>query len=97
MAMGLFSLQGNASMVPTYDITSPVFDKITIALDPQYYSGKQFTITTHNNSKQNMYIQKATLDGRPLERFWFTHSEYAQGGELELFLGPEPNKSSGIK
>ncbi len=35
MSLGLFSLQGNASIVPTYDITSPVFDKITIDPDPK--------------------------------------------------------------
>ena len=96
MAIGLFSLQGNTSMVPTYDITSPIFDKITIELDPDYYQGKQFVITTHNNSKENMYIQKATLNGKPLNKFWFTHEEYARGGELEIFLGPEPNKGWGI-
>ena len=97
MAIGLFSLQGNASAVPTYDITSPVFDKITIELDPAYYSGKQFVITTHNNSDQNMYIQKATLNGKPHDRFWFTHEEYAKGGELDIYLGPDPNKSWGME
>ncbi len=97
MAIGLFSLQGNTSAVPTYDITSPVFDKITIELDPRYYAGKQFTITTHGNSRENMYIQEATLNGKPLDRFWFTHEEYAKGGNLELWLGPEPNKKWGIR
>ncbi|MBT1697595.1 GH92 family glycosyl hydrolase [Fulvivirgaceae bacterium PWU4] len=97
MAIGLFSLQGNASVVPTYDITSPVFDKITIELDPKYYKGKQFVITTHNNSAANMYIQKATLNGKPQDKFWFTHEEYAKGGALEIFLGPEPNKGWGVK
>jgi predicted alpha-1,2-mannosidase len=96
MAIGLFSLQGNTSAVPRYEITSPIFDKITIALDPVYYPGKQFTIITHNNSAENLYIQKATLNGKPLERFWFTHEEYAQGGELEIWLGPSPNKNWGL-
>lgn len=95
MAMGLFSLQGNVSSTPTYDITSPVFDKVTIELDPEYYTGKQFTITTHNNSRENMYIQKATLNGETLDSFWFTHETYARGGNLEIWLGPEPNKSWG--
>ena len=34
MALGLFSLQGNTSATPVYEITSPIFDKITIELDP---------------------------------------------------------------
>lgn len=96
MAIGLFSLQGNTSAVPTYDITSPVFDKITIELDPAYYTGKHFTITTHNNSKENMYIQKAELNGKPLDRCWFTHEEYDKGGNLEIYLGTEPNKHWGV-
>lgn len=97
MAIGLFSLQGNASAIPTYDITSPIFDKITIELDPKYYEGKEFVITTHNNSAENMYIQKALLNGKPLNRFWFTHAEYARGGKLEIFLGPEPNMDWGVE
>ena len=96
MAIGLFSLQGNTSVVPTYDITSPVFDKISIELDPKYYKGKQFTIITHNNSVNNIYIQRAMLNGNALNCFWFTHEEYAKGGVLELWLGPEPNKSWGV-
>lgn len=97
MAIGLFSLEGNVSSEPVYEITSPIFDKISIELDPQYYKGKQFNITTHNNSRDNVYIQKATLNGKPLERFWFSHETYAQGGELEIWLGPEPNKNWGLK
>lgn len=96
MAMGLFSLQGNTSEVPTYDITSPVFNKIRIELDPKYYKGKQFTIIAHDNSVDNVYIQKAKLNERDLNCFWFTHDEYAKGGTLELWLGPEPNTSWGI-
>jgi predicted alpha-1,2-mannosidase len=95
MSLGLFSLQGNTSAVPTYDITSPVFDKITIELDPAYYRGKQFVITTHSNSDKNVYIQRAALNGKPLDRFWFTHQDYAQGGTLDLWLGDQPNKDWG--
>ncbi len=96
MAIGLFSLKGNVSAVPSYDITSPVFDKITIALDPVYYPGKQFVITTHHNSAKNIYIQKASLNGQKLDRFWFKHEVFAKGGHLEIYLGPEPNKSWGV-
>lgn len=97
MAIGLFNLQGNESMNPVYDITSPIFDQVTIKLDPKYYSGKQFVIKTNNASKENYYIQKATLNGIPLNTFWFTHEAYAKGGELEIWLGPEPNKNWGIE
>lgn len=97
MSMGLFNLQGNVTQIPVYDITSPVFDKITILLDPKYYEGKQFVIKTYNNSPKNIYIQKTTLNGKPLNQFWFHHSDFIKGGELEIWLGAEPDKSWGTK
>lgn len=96
MAIGLFDLKGNVASEPTYDITSPIFDKIVIELDARYYQGKQFTIITHNNSTENMYIQKAALNDEPLEHYWFQHKAYATGGTLELWLGPKPNKNWGV-
>ncbi len=95
MAIGIFSLRGNVDSEPVYEITSPIFDEVVIELDPKYYSGKTFTIRTHNNSKENMYIQSATLNGKNHDKFWFPHETFAQGGELEIFLGPEPNKDWG--
>jgi predicted alpha-1,2-mannosidase len=95
MSIGLFSLQGNASVTPVYEITSPVFDSITVKLDPEYYEGKEFTILTHNNTKENAFIQKAQLNQMELNEFWFTHSDFAKGGTLEIWLGNQPNKNWG--
>ncbi len=96
MSIGLFNLQGNASATPVYDITSPIFDSITIKLDPRYYTGKSFVILSHNNSKVNAYIQKVLINGKELNDFWFTHDEFAKGGMLEIWLGDKPNKNWGI-
>ena len=97
MSMGLFSLKGTTGIEPVYEITSPVFDEVIIKLDSKYYSGKTFTIKTYNNSAENCYIQKAELNGKPLNNFWFSHKTFAEGGTLELWLGPEPNKAWGIE
>jgi len=96
MSMGLFSLKGTTDINPIYEITSPVFNEVKIKLDSNYYSGKTFTIKTNNNSVENCYIQRAELNGKPLNNFWFTHEEFAKGGELELWLGSKPNKNWGI-
>ncbi|GAB3650216.1 hypothetical protein GCM10028791_17110 [Echinicola sediminis] len=96
MSLGMFSLKGSSSAKPVYEITSPIFDEIIIKLDEKYYPGKQFVIRTYNNSKENMYIQDARLNGEKLNRFWFEHTDYVKGGLLELWLGPEPNQSWGI-
>ncbi len=96
MSIGLFSLKGTVSQQPVYEITSPVFDEVTISLDSSYYAGKKFIIKTYNNSKENCYIQKAQLNGKPLNNFWFYHKDFAKGGLLEIWLGPKPNTSWGI-
>jgi putative alpha-1,2-mannosidase len=95
MKIGLFSLQGTSSKEPVYEITTPEFDEVTIQLDPRYYPGKEFRIVTHDNTPDNVYIQKAELNGRPLDTFWFHHKDFAKGGLLELWLGPEPNTAWG--
>jgi putative alpha-1,2-mannosidase len=95
MAIGLFSVDGGASVEPIYEITSPIFDRITIHLDPTYYPGKKFVITSRNNSAENKYIQSARLNGKSHNKFWFTHDELSRGGKLELDLGPAPNERWG--
>ncbi|SDN11019.1 GH92 family glycosyl hydrolase [Kriegella aquimaris] len=95
MSMGLFSLRGTAALDPVYDITSPVFDEIIIKLDSEYYEGDKFIIRAYNNSDENKYIQKASLNGVTLNQFWFKHSDFSKGGFLELWLGPQPNKTWG--
>lgn len=97
MAIGLFSLDGGSKSNPTYDITSPVFDEVTIKLDPTYYKGVEFKIKTHNNSKENCYIQRALLNGREYNSYQLLHSDFIEGGILELWLGNTPNKNWGIK
>ena len=76
-------------------IGSPLVSKATIHLDPRYHKGRTFTIIAENNSPQNMYVQSATLNGKPLTRSWFSHAELAAGGELVLNMGPKPNKAWG--
>ncbi|MET9018552.1 glycoside hydrolase domain-containing protein [Actinopolymorpha sp. NPDC004070] len=95
MAMGLFEVTGGGHADPVYDITSPVFDEITITLNQKYYKGKQFRILTHGNSADHPYIQQAKLDNRLLTSSWFRHSQLADGGTLELWLGATPDKRWG--
>ena len=97
MAMGLFEVTGGGHSRPFYDITSPVFDEITIQLNPDYYQGERFRIVTHDNSAENMYIQRAKLDGRPLRNAWFYHDQLTDGGTLELWMGAEPERDWGSK
>jgi putative alpha-1,2-mannosidase len=88
-------MDGGCAVKPIYELGSPIFDRVTIHLDPKYYPGKTFVIEARNNSPENIYIQSAELNGKPLEKPWFYHSELAGGGTLVLEMGPEPNTQWG--
>lgn len=95
-AFVVFSMMGLYPVTPTipiYDIASPVFTKITIHLS----NGKEFVIIAQNASAQNKYIEKAELNGRPLEQIWLRHSDIVDGGVLELTMGDTPNRTLGTK
>jgi predicted alpha-1,2-mannosidase len=92
MAMGLFDVQGGAAVNPTYQITSPLFDRVTIRLNHEYFPGQKFVIATRGNSPGNVYIQSAKLNGQPLNRCWFSHADLVRGGSLAVELGPQPSR-----
>ncbi len=92
MAIGLFDVQGGAEINPDYQITSPIFDRIVIHLNRDYFPGDEFIITTKNNSATNIYIQSAKLNGRSLNQYWFAHTNLVDGGTLEIKLGPKPSR-----
>jgi putative alpha-1,2-mannosidase len=72
-------------------IGSPLVEKASINVG----HGKTFTITAKNFSASNFYIQSATLNGKKLDRPWFTYFDLMKGGTLALDMGPEPNKAWG--
>jgi predicted alpha-1,2-mannosidase len=87
-AMGFYTVDPATA---NYAIGSPVFDQVAIHLG----NGKDFVIVADHNSEKNIYIQSATLNGKPLNRPWFTHADIANGGKLVLNMGPAPNQSWG--
>ncbi len=96
-ALGLFQTDGGCRVDPIYEIASPLYRKVVIDLGKRYGRGQQFTIEAKNVSRTNKYIQKATLNGEPLNRFYFSASELLKGGSLILEMGSEPNKEWGIE
>lgn len=95
-ATGLFQMDGGAGVDPIYEISSPLYRKITIDLGKRYGRGNQFIIEARGASDKNKYIQRAVLNGKPLETFWFPVSELLKGGSLMLEMGSEPNTKWGI-
>ena len=96
-ALGIFDVQGHAAMNPTFQFGSPIFDKVTIQLDPKYYRGKELIIETKNNSKGNVYVQSISLNNQTIENCWIDRKKLTDGGTLLLEMGAEPNKTWGVK
>jgi hypothetical protein len=86
-AMGFYSVCPGDGI---YILGSPLFSRITLHLDEEWYKRAQFTITAENQAPDHPYIQLAKLNGKPLSRAWIRHSEIAAGGVLEFVMGPEP-------
>jgi predicted alpha-1,2-mannosidase len=78
---------------PVYTITSPVFSEVAINLD----NGKQFNVLAPGASARNKYIQRAELDGKPLNTPFISHAQIMEGGTLKLELGEKPNRNWGVK
>ena len=72
---------------PSYLIGSPLFDQITIKLNPKYYSGGQFEIQAINNSPSNPFIQSASQNGQSKTDVVLNHSDIINGGTLILNMG----------
>ena len=82
---------------PRYEITAPVFSSIRFKLMAPYASGKSFTVIAKNNGPDQVYIQSATLNGKPYHKCYLMHSDIIKGGTLELVMGSHPNTSWGLE
>ncbi|QXP53856.1 GH92 family glycosyl hydrolase [Cellulophaga sp. HaHa_2_1] len=91
LKIGLFQMNGGTEENPEYQIGSPIFDEITIALNPKYYANGSFKIKTINNSPTNVYVNKVTLNGTPIDNYKVSQSEVISGGELRLEMSDKPN------
>jgi len=93
-AFVVFSLMGFYPVtpgLPVYNIGSPAFEEVSIDLD----NGKTFTLIAKGSSQRNKYIQSAKMNGKTLDKPWFTHEDLMNGCVIELEMGPYPNKTWG--
>ena len=95
--IGLFQMDGGASVNPQYELGSPRFKKVTIHLSDKYYDGNTFIIEAKNASRKNKYIHSATLNGKKLNTWKFPQKELIKGGKVFLEMKNVPNKNSLIK
>lgn len=74
-----------------YAIGTPNFDKAIINLE----NGKHFTIIAKNRTKDNFYIQSATLNGQSYNKCYINHQDIMNGGEIVFNMGAKPNETWG--
>lgn len=91
MKIGLFQMNGGTEENPEYQIGSPIFDKVTIKLNPKYYSNNTFTIKTINNSSTNIYVNNVTFNDKPVENYKISQDNIVEGGEMILEMSDEVN------
>ncbi len=81
----IFSSLGFYPVAPgsdQYELGSPSVKTATLQLE----NGKTFTIEAKNQSDKNVYVQKAVLNGKTLDRLYITHSEIMSGGTLVFYM-----------
>lgn len=71
---------------PYYTLTTPVFDKVTLHLDPRFYPNGDITITTDRKSADQTYIKEMTIGGKKLSSFRISHKQLVEGKNLEMKL-----------
>lgn len=87
----LFTAMGFYPVNPAsgdYMIGSPMYREISLKLA----NGKTFHVEASNNSAENVYIQSAALNGKPLEIPVITWEQIQAGGVLHFVMGPTPSK-----
>lgn len=87
-ALGIYSVCPGTD---EYVLGSPKFRKAMITME----DGKKFVIEAKGNSKDNVYIQNATLNGKRHTRNYIHYSDIVNGGVLELQMGNQPEKTRG--
>lgn len=74
-AMGFFPLPGSS----LYVVGSPIFDKVEYR-----HRGGLLTIIAHNQSKQNVFVDRALINGQPLGKF-VQHDQLIKGNVVLEF------------
>ena len=88
-AWAIFSMIGLYPDIPgdpSYTLTTPVFDKVTLHLDPKFYPNGDITIETDRTSPSQQYIKSITIGGKKLNGFRIAHRQLMEGKTLKMQL-----------
>ncbi len=77
-ALGFYPIAGTTR----YEIGAPLFAKAVVDMG----EGKTLTVIADNYAPENLYVDSVSLNGKVLDRTYFTHDEIAGGGELRFVM-----------
>lgn len=86
-AWALFSMMGlypDCPGVPEYTLTTPTFDKVTITLNPDFYSQKELVIEVANKESDSDYIKRVEMGGKKCG-FRINHNDLMEAGKLTFY------------
>ncbi|MDP9081790.1 MAG: GH92 family glycosyl hydrolase [Bacteroidota bacterium] len=92
----VFSAMGFYPVCPAVDqyvLGAPLFKKLTLNLE----NGKKVIINAPNNSDSNLYINTMSVNGKPYDLNWISHTLLNQGGVINYNMSASPNKQRGTK
>jgi len=92
----VFSAMGFYPVCPAsgqYVLGAPLFKKLTLNLE----NGKKVVLNAPNNSDNNVYINSLSVNGKPYDYNWLSHTTLLQGAIINFNMSAQPNKLRGIK
>ena len=78
-ALGLFDVKGLTEIDPKFQIGAPLFDKVTVRLNKDYYPGEKFVIEAKKQAVGDCYLQDISLNNRPQDTVQLPFSEVVKG------------------
>ncbi|KAL2010557.1 hypothetical protein VTN00DRAFT_6364 [Thermoascus crustaceus] len=95
-AMGSFVAMSMMGLFPNpgqnvYFITPPFFESVNIT-SPITKRTARVRVKNFDPTYKNIYIQSATLDGKPYTKNWVDHAFFTEGKELVLVLGQNESR-----
>ncbi|MEU7165363.1 GH92 family glycosyl hydrolase [Streptomyces morookaense] len=87
-SIGVFPVQPGTDV---WGLSTPVFDRVDLRLDRNWYRHGRFTVTAQGTSDRDRYVRSVQLDGRGLDRTYLTTAALKGGERLDFTVGPEPS------
>lgn len=90
----VFSMMGIYPLAPgdmNYALIAPYFDKVTITLNQDYYSGEELVLKTIKEDKQAKFISDISFDNKKINSYFINHQQLVNGGELIFLLESNNN------